>query len=154
MSLTAKRTVLLSAIVAAGVMAAATLFFMLGPPQLLAKSNQPAFCVQCHVMEAQYEAWMHAGAHRRKICVDCHLPNENKAVHYAWKALDGLKDVVVFYSGRVPERIKLTSHGAEVLQANCVRCHETAVMFIDADRKCWSCHRRVMHQRSGTMEII
>lgn len=149
-----KRTVLVSALVAAGVIVVVSVFFMFGPPQLLAKSDQPAFCVQCHVMESQYEAWMHAGAHRRKSCVDCHLPNENVALHYTWKAIDGLKDVVVFYSGMVPERIELTSHGAEVLQTNCVRCHETAVTLISKERKCWSCHRRIMHQRSGSMETL
>jgi cytochrome c nitrite reductase small subunit len=78
------------------------LFLAFGPPKLLAKSDQPAFCVQCHVMEAQYEAWSHAGAHRRKMCVDCHLPNDNATIHYIWKAIDGMKDVVIFYSGTVP----------------------------------------------------
>lgn len=131
-----------------------SLFFMLGPPQLLAKSNQPDFCNQCHVMESNFEAWVHAGAHRRKLCVDCHLPNQNKGIHYVWKAIDGLKDVAIFYSGRVPERITITEHGKEVLQANCIRCHEAAVSMIDTGRECWSCHRRISHKRSGTMETL
>ncbi len=130
------------------------LFFMLGPPKLLAKSDQADFCVSCHVMEAQYEAWSHTGAHRRKQCVDCHLPNETVGAHYVWKAIDGLKDVFFFYSGMVPERIELTAHGEKVLQKNCVRCHETAVSLMDTDRKCWSCHRRVSHQRSGAIETL
>ncbi len=129
-------------------------FFLLGPPKLLAKSDEPGFCVGCHVMESEYEAWMHAGAHRRKKCVDCHLPNENMAVHYAWKAVDGLKDVVFFYSGKVPEKIRITSHGEKVLQENCVRCHETTVLFVDQERKCWGCHRRISHTRSGAIETI
>lgn len=131
-----------------------SLFLLLGPPQLLAKSDTPGFCVQCHAMEAEYEAWIHVGAHRRKQCVDCHLPNENLAVHYVWKAIDGMKDVLVFYSWTVPDRIELTSHGAEVLQANCVRCHEMTVSLISAERKCWSCHRRISHRLSGAMETL
>ena len=91
------------------------------------------FCINCHAMEAEYEAWMHSGAHRRKDCVDCHLPNENKFVHYLWKSIDGLKDLIVFHSGQVPEQIKISSHGREVLQNNCIRCHETTVMVIDTD---------------------
>ena len=127
---------------------------LLGPPKLLARSDSPAFCSGCHVMQAEFEAWSHAGAHRRKQCVDCHLPNQNRTAHYVWKAIDGMKDVAFFYSGRVPERITLTAHGAEVLQQNCVRCHEQTVLLISSERKCWSCHRRVAHRLSGAMQTI
>ncbi len=129
-------------------------FLVFGPPKLLAKSEAPDFCAGCHVMGSEYESWSHQGAHRRKLCVDCHLPNENMGVHYVWKAIDGLKDIVFFYSGHVPENIRLTSHGEKVLQANCIRCHESAVSFINQDRKCWECHRRLMHRRSGAIETL
>lgn len=129
-------------------------FLLLGPSKLLAKSESPIFCAGCHVMESEYEAWIHSGAHRRKKCVDCHLPNENTAMHYTWKSIDGMKDVLFFYSGRVPEHIKITSHGAKVLQANCIRCHETTVEFMDQKRKCWECHRRIAHKRSGAIETL
>ena len=132
--------------------AAVGAFMMYGPPQLLAKSATPDFCASCHVMEAQYEAWFHEGAHRRIRCVDCHLPNNNIAAHYTWKSIDGMKDVMIFYSGRVPERIKISNHGQETVQANCIRCHEGAVDRIDNERQCWSCHRRLAHVRSGVME--
>lgn len=138
-----------------GIVAVAVVLFLLqGPPKLLAKSESPDFCARCHVMEAEYESWMHEGAHRRKKCIDCHLPNDNTAVHYVWKSIDGMKDVLFFYSGMVPEQIKLTSHGAKVLQANCIRCHQTTVQFISHERKCWECHRRIMHKRSGSIETV
>lgn len=139
---------------AAAAAAVVLIFLLLGPPNLLAKSDSPEFCAGCHVMQAEFDAWSHAGAHRRKQCVDCHLPNENAAVHYGWKAVDGLKDMLFFYSGRVPERITLTGHGAEVLQRNCVRCHEQTVMLISHDRKCWTCHRRLQHRLSGAMQTV
>ncbi|MBI2960846.1 MAG: cytochrome c nitrite reductase small subunit [Betaproteobacteria bacterium] len=139
----------LAVFAAAGVLI--VLFLLLGPPELLAKSEAPIFCGGCHVMEEQFEAWAHAGAHRRKQCVDCHLPNENVALRYFWKSLDGMKDVVLFYSGMAKERAAMSAHGAEVLQANCIRCHSSAVEFIDQDRKCWECHRRLPHRRSGAM---
>ncbi len=129
-------------------------FLLLGPPRLLAKTDKPGFCVSCHVMESAYEAWIHAGAHRRNYCVDCHLPPENMPAHYAWKAIDGFKDMVVFYSGSVPDPIKISSHGEKVLQANCIRCHEVAVTMIDKDRKCWECHKRITHQLSGIIETL
>lgn len=127
------------------------LYLLLGPPELLARSEAPIFCGGCHVMEGEYEAWAHAGAHRRKLCVDCHLPNENVALHYFWKSVGGMKDLVLFYSGVESEHVKISAQGAEVLQANCIRCHSSAVEFIDPDRKCWECHRRLPHRRSGAI---
>ena len=154
MKKTGRKTLLPAAGIAVLVVIALGLFLALGPPKLLAATDQPDFCMRCHVMESNYEAWIHTGSHRRIKCVDCHLPNQNIGLHYVWKSLDGLKDAVAFYSGRVPERIVLSSHGGGVLQTNCVRCHESAVMMTDTDRKCWSCHRRISHQRSGAMETL
>ena len=114
-------------------------------------NSDSTFCISCHAMEAEYEAWFHSGAHKRNMCVDCHLPNENKFSHYLWKSVDGLKDLVVFHSGSVPEQIKISSRGEKTLQANCVRCHEITVMLMDKERKCWSCHRRISHMHTGIM---
>jgi cytochrome c nitrite reductase small subunit len=136
------------------VVAVVLFFFLFGSPRLLARSGEPDFCVECHVMEPAYESWIHSGAHRRNKCVDCHLPNENQGSHYMWKAINGLKDVLVFYSGRVSEHIRLTSHGRKVLQSNCVRCHETTVMLIDKERRCWDCHRRITHKGTGAIETF
>ncbi|KAB0665111.1 cytochrome c nitrite reductase small subunit [Oryzomonas japonica] len=129
-------------------------FLLVGPPQLLAKSDSPGFCAGCHVMESEHTAFLHAGAHRRNRCVDCHLPNENLAIHYVWKSIDGMKDAIFFYSGHTPERITLSEHGAKVLQANCIRCHEELVSMINTEQKCWSCHRSITHLRSGAIETL
>ncbi len=131
-----------------------TLFLALGPPRLLAKSESPEFCAGCHVMEAEYDAWSHAGAHRRQACVACHLPNHNMAVHYVWKSIDGMKDTLAFYSGRVPERIEISGHGQEVVQRNCIRCHESTVAHIDQERLCWQCHRRITHRGTGQIQTL
>ena len=130
---------------------AVTAFLLVGPPQLLAKSESPTFCAGCHVMEEQHTAWSHAGAHRRVRCVECHLPNDNFATHYVWKSIDGMKDFVYFHTGMVSERIALTGHGAKVLQSNCIRCHEQAVSQMDTTRECWSCHRQLRHRLTGVI---
>lgn len=130
------------------------LFVALGPPQLLAKSESPDFCASCHVMETQHTAFMHSGAHRRLKCVDCHLPNDGVASHYIWKSIDGMKDVLVFNSGKMPERIELSEHGAKMVKANCIRCHETLVSQMDTSRDCWSCHRRITHTGTGSIETL
>lgn len=144
----------LIALTVLGVGILVAVFLALGPPQLLAKSETPDFCASCHVMEEEYDAWAHAGAHRRKACVDCHLPNDNIALHYVWKSIDGMKDVLFFYSNRVPERIEISGHGKAVVQANCIRCHETTVAHIDQKRLCWECHRRVPHRGVGAMQTL
>ena len=130
---------------------AAGVFVMFGPPGLLARTESPEFCSSCHVMQSQYEAWFHEGAHRRTRCIDCHLPHHNVAAHFLWKSIDGMKDVVVFYSGTVPETIRVSDRGKATLQDNCVRCHSTTVFQIDRERNCWDCHRRLSHMRSGAL---
>lgn len=122
-----------------------------GPPGLYAKSGTPEFCAQCHVMEAQYESWFHNGGHRRLKCIDCHLPNDNVARHITWKGYEGMWDAFVFYSGRVPETIRISAAGVAILQDNCRRCHEETVARINEDRNCWQCHRRLSHRNSGAM---
>jgi len=117
-------------------------------------STASSYCARCHVMEAAYEAWMHSGAHRRKECVDCHLPNENPAVHYLWKVIDGAKDLFIFHSGKISDQIRISAHGKKVLQANCIRCHETTVMLMDLGRRCWDCHRRITHLQTGITETF
>ena len=124
------------------------------PSHVSAFAETAEYCKKCHVMESEYEAWIHSGAHRRQQCVECHLPYENKALHYLWKSIDGLKDIIIFHSGRVPELIRLSSHGEKTVQANCIRCHETAVSMIDKERKCWQCHRRSTHRLTGSIETF
>ena len=143
-----KRWLILAGILLLG--AGGGLFVSFGPPQLMARTETPEFCASCHVMQSQYDAWFQLGAHRGVKCVDCHLPHQNLAVHYVWKSIDGLKDTVVFYSGRTPEFIRLSKRQEGVVQTNCIRCHEARVSQIDTERHCWSCHRWLQHGQAGT----
>ncbi|ANA41309.1 MULTISPECIES: cytochrome c nitrite reductase small subunit [Geobacter] len=151
MGISLSRQVLATTLVVGIAGAAMAAFALVGPPRLLEHSESPAFCAGCHVMGEQHEAWSHAGAHRRIRCVDCHLPNGNPVAHYVWKSIDGMKDVVAFYSGHVPDPITLSSHGAKVVQQNCVRCHEATVTTMDRTRQCWGCHRQLRHKLTGAM---
>lgn len=124
-------------------------FVSFGPPKLMAKTESPLFCGSCHVMESQYEAWFHTGAHRTIRCVDCHLPHENLPLYYTWKTIDGMKDVIKFFSGMVPETITISEHGKNFVQSNCIRCHAERVEMIDRERPCWDCHRLLQHALAG-----
>jgi cytochrome c nitrite reductase small subunit len=132
------------------ILAAAGGFAAFGPPGIYAKSESPEFCASCHVMEPQYEAWFHAGAHRRQKCVDCHLPADT-ARHLVWKGIDGMWDALAFHSGRVPDTIILSQHGAKIVLENCQRCHAETIARIKEERQCWDCHRRLSHKHTGTI---
>jgi cytochrome c nitrite reductase small subunit len=124
-------------------------FLAFGPPKLMAKTESPLFCASCHVMQGQYEAWFNVGAHRTIRCVDCHLPHQNLPLYYMWKSIDGMKDVILFHSGNVPEFIEVSERGQGFIQGNCIRCHSERVEMIDKERDCWDCHRFLQHKTAG-----
>ena len=143
-------TLLVLAVVGAGL----GTFLAFGPPKLFAKSESPEFCGSCHVMESRYEAWFHAGAHRRVKCVDCHLPNDNIAHHLAGKVFDGGQEFFIYHTGLVPEEIHLSDSGARVLKANCLRCHAETMARVNEDRNCWFCHRQLSHKLTGVRATL
>lgn len=131
--------------------AALAVFVAFGPPRLYSKSESPEFCGSCHVLQPEYEAWFHSGAHLDIKCIDCHLPNNNLANHLIWKCVEGVQDTLAFHTGFVPETIRLSDHGAAVVLQNCRRCHGEIVSRINEDRRCWDCHRRMSHRRTGSL---
>jgi cytochrome c nitrite reductase small subunit len=147
----AKKPILLYLLIAAVIVAGLGIFAAFGPPGLYAKSESPEFCGSCHVLQPEYEAWFHSGAHRNIKCVDCHLPNNNLPNHLFWKTVDGVKDSLAFHTGFVSETIHISDRGATVVEANCRRCHADLVSQIREDRRCWDCHRRISHKRTGTI---
>ncbi len=123
-----------------------------GSPGLYAKSESPEFCGSCHVLQPEYEAWFHSGAHQNIKCIECHLPNKNLVNHLFWKSVEGVKDTLAFHTGRVSETIRISDHGAAVVQGNCQRCHAEIISRVSLDRRCWDCHRRMSHKRTGAIE--
>jgi cytochrome c nitrite reductase small subunit len=134
--------------------AGAAAFAAFGPPQLYAKSETPEFCAGCHVMESRYEAWFHAGAHRRFKCVDCHLPNDTLTRHLIGKMLDGGKEFLAFHMGRGADDIRLSPGGVRVVRENCLRCHQETMARVNENRNCWECHRRLRHKQTGAMATL
>ena len=65
-----------------------------------------------------------------------------------------MHDAYVFTLGNAPQIIRATDHTREIIQDNCVRCHEQTVEDVvmgaqEFDRKCWDCHRSVAHGQRG-----
>jgi cytochrome c nitrite reductase small subunit len=132
----------------------AAAYLAFGPPAFYARSESPEFCGSCHVLEMEYEAWFHSGAHKRIKCVDCHLPNDTLARHLAWKTVDGMKDALAFHTGRISYPIRLSKHGQAVVLDNCRRCHAELISRIHEDRQCWDCHRSLSHRRTGVIAVL
>jgi len=117
-------------------------------------THEPATCNNCHVMDAQYENWYHAAHARYAVCTDCHLPHQNIVSYYIYKGYSGMKDVFSFTFKTYPAAIRATNQTDQIVQANCIRCHNDTVENIVAgpqnfDRNCWSCHRSVAHGERG-----
>src|SRR5512141_3371632 len=65
-----------------------------------------ATCNNCHVMDAQYENWYHAGHAQVAVCVECHLPHQNLIAYYVAKGKTGMHDVYYFSTGQTPAMIR------------------------------------------------
>ena len=81
-------------------------------------TNDPAACVNCHVMHEQYDGWLKSSHHAVAVCNDCHTPHDLVG-KYATKALNGFWHSFAFTSGRFPEHIQITARNHRVTEAAC-----------------------------------
>lgn len=120
-------------------------------------SDNPKACVNCHIMAPEYSTWFHSSHGRVANCNDCHVPHDNIARKYFFKAKDGMRHASMFALRMEPQVIKMRNDGETVVQENCIRCHGelnsvvstgkiTAEMaHSDQGKLCWECHRDVPH---------
>ena len=114
-------------------------------------STDPKACVNCHIMQAQYDAWQKASHHTSAVCVDCHLPHDFVRKYLA-KAENGWRHSEKFTTQRFVEPIVVQAKGRAILQENCLRCHGDLVHAIvpgsehrTDDLRCTHCHAGVGH---------
>ena len=113
--------------------------------------NDPASCVNCHVMERQYDAWM-AGSHSNvATCNDCHAPHDNLLNKYLVKADNGFWHGLKFTTGWYPENIEIRDSNRAVTNEACLYCHAefTSDMRMTAGSEqvnCTRCHVNVGHR--------
>ena len=129
-------------------------------------SDDPQACVNCHVMTPQYITWARSSHRNVAHCNDCHVPHDNVFNQYFFKAKDGLYHATIFTLRAEPQVIKARQPSVEVIQNNCIRCHEPQVTdvkmsgFVDnhfahrTDRTCWDCHRTVPHGRVKSLSSV
>lgn len=129
-------------------------------------SDEPAACMNCHVMAPQYATWQRGSHGRFTVCNDCHVPHNNVVRKYAFKASDGLRHSFMFTFRLEPQVIYVKEAGITVLQENCIRCHANLInhgslVEVSADKArhgegklCWDCHRETPHGRVNSLASV
>ena len=112
-------------------------------------STDPKACVNCHIMQREYDGWQKASHHTAAVCVDCHLPHDFVAKYWT-KAENGYRHGRLFTPQPFREPIEVGEAGRQILQDNCVRCHESLTSEIvgaahDTSLPCVKCHAAVGH---------
>jgi cytochrome c nitrite reductase small subunit len=119
-------------------------------------SNDPKACINCHIMNEQYDGWMHGPHGRVTTCNDCHVP-QDVVGKYLTKAEHGWRHSKAFTLNDFHEPIRITPSSLEVVLNNCVRCHDSMVHSVTsptaiyptalepAATNCVHCHARVAH---------
>ncbi len=112
-------------------------------------SADPAACVNCHIMRPQYDGWQKASHRAAATCADCHLP-AGFPDKYLGKAENGWSHSRAFTMQDFHEPIVMTRKNADVLHANCLRCHnslvnEQSIAFTEGAPRCVRCHDAVGH---------
>ena len=114
-------------------------------------SDDPETCINCHIMQPQYDSWQKSSHHAVAACVDCHLPH-GFVGKYVAKAENGWHHSKAFTLQNFHEPIMITAPNARILQDNCLACHEDLVHELvvgvngtSEDVKCVHCHVTVGH---------
>jgi len=113
-------------------------------------SSDPAACVNCHVMQPQYDGWLKASHHAVATCNDCHLPTDFAGKWWT-KASNGWHHSKGFTLQDFHEPIRIKPGNGRVLQENCLRCHADLVHAVapgfdgPGAVACVHCHATVGH---------
>lgn len=114
-------------------------------------SSNPRACVNCHIMQPQFDSWQKASHHGVATCVDCHLPHSGLSKWLA-KADNGYRHSRAFTLQDFHEPIMITESNSRILQDNCLSCHGGMLHDIvagattDSDAiRCVHCHRSAGH---------
>lgn len=72
----------LAAIIAGGVLCGLGSYTLYASRAWTYLSDDPATCVNCHIMGPYYATWNHSSHSRNATCNDCHVPHENAVINY------------------------------------------------------------------------
>ena len=114
-------------------------------------SDDPEVCINCHIMQPQYDSWQKSSHHAVAVCVECHLPH-NFIGKYTAKGLNGWHHSKAFTMQNFHEPIMIKAPNARILQDNCLACHDDIVHELVSgvngpaeEVRCVHCHVTVGH---------
>ena len=114
-------------------------------------SDDPGACINCHVMQEQYDGWIKGSHTSVAVCNDCHAPHGSMFEKYWSKAVNGFNHSWAFTSGDFPVRIQITPMNLQISEAACRHCHTSITESIDSSHagaeplSCIRCHETVGH---------
>lgn len=111
--------------------------------------DKPEFCGECHVMDEQVETYLHSAHRLGANCGDCHIPH-SLVPGAMYKAYTGTKDLIGVIRDQDPYHIQASETAKEIIQENCLRCHEDLLGEIgdtseEGGKYCFDCHRSTPH---------
>lgn len=113
-------------------------------------SDDPRSCINCHIMEDHFDAWLASSHAHVASCADCHLPHET--IHgYIAKADNGFFHSWAFTFDNFHEPIRIKPRNQRILQNTCISCHEDFVHETQIANprgevmSCTHCHAEVGH---------
>ncbi len=113
-------------------------------------SDDPLSCINCHIMEEQYEGWGHGSHKHVATCNDCHTPHTFPE-KYIVKGINGWNHSVAFTTNNFHEPIQINNMNRTVALDNCIYCHGefvspiTSIVQHDEQTNCLACHQDVGH---------
>ena len=151
MAIRRSRTLIVAAVLLGGCLGVGAFTFRYAEG-LAYMSNDPKVCINCHIMNDEYEAWAKSGHHHVAVCNDCHTPH-TLVGKYTTKAINGWNHSKAFTLQNFHEPIQITARNQGILQENCIRCHREFVHEAiiapsgsdEAAPYCVRCHRTVGH---------
>jgi cytochrome c nitrite reductase small subunit len=146
----ATRSVVLLAVLA-GILLGVGSYTFLYAKGLSYMSDDPEVCINCHIMQSQYDSWQKSSHHAVAVCVDCHLPHDFLGKYIA-KADNGWHHSKGFTLQNFHEPIMIKAPNARILQDNCLACHQDMVheLVVGVNGpaeavRCVHCHVTVGH---------
>jgi len=113
-------------------------------------SKDPRACVNCHIMQPQFDSWQKSSHHTVATCVECHLPHDFFGKWIA-KADNGFWHSKGFTFQDFPEPIQIKNRNRKILENNCKHCHSRLTQHISQsqselrDIQCLHCHKMSGH---------
>jgi cytochrome c nitrite reductase small subunit len=135
---------------AVGVLAGAGIFTFAYAEGASYLRDDPAACMNCHIMRDQFEGWQRGPHHNVATCNDCHTAHSFVG-KYASKAVNGFNHSWAFTTGRYPDPVRITPFNVRLAEASCRECHGEFTHMIDVYTRpeeavsCLRCHTDVGH---------